>query len=67
MIQLNHDGGKGPEKKYIKKDIRRKKMHYSYQRISIIYFIIDQQIARHFVYYSECLSNPLFLLCNINP
>ena len=23
------------------------------------YFIIDQQIARHFVHYSECLSNPL--------
>ena len=24
-----------------------------------IYFIIDQQIARHFVQYSECLSHPL--------
>ena len=23
-------------------------------------FIIDQQIARHFVHYSECLSNPPF-------
>ena len=23
------------------------------------YFIIDQQIARHFVHYRECLSNPL--------
>ena len=23
------------------------------------YFIIDQQIARHCVHYSECLSNPL--------
>ena len=24
-----------------------------------IYFIVDQQIARHFVHYSERLSNPL--------
>ena len=24
-----------------------------------IYFIIDQQIARHFVQFSECLSSPI--------
>ena len=24
-----------------------------------IHFLIDQQIARHFVHYSECLSHPL--------
>ena len=28
------------------------------------YFIIYQQIARHFVHYIENLSNPPFLLCN---
>ena len=57
---------KGPEKKY-KKDTRRKKMRYSYQRISKRYIIIDQQIARHFMYLSEFLSNPLSHLSNINP
>ena len=30
------------------------------------YFIIDQQIAQHFGHYSECLYNPLSLLCNSN-
>ena len=29
-----------------------------------IYFIIDQQIAQHFVQYSECLWNPPLLVCN---
>ena len=36
-------------------------------RLNKRYFIIDQQIARHFVHYSECLSNPLYLLCNYQP
>ena len=30
------------------------------------YFIIDQQIARHFVHYSEYHYNPPSLLCNSN-
>ena len=30
------------------------------------YFMIDQQIARKLVYYSECLSNPPSLLSNSN-
>ena len=30
------------------------------------YFIIDQQIARHFLQYNECLSNPPSLLSNSN-
>ena len=30
------------------------------------YFIIDQQIARHFVHYSKCLDNPPSLLSNSN-
>ena len=34
--------------------------------MSKIYFIIDQQIARHFVHYSECLDNPPSLLSNSN-
>ena len=36
------------------------------QHICKIYLIIDQQIAQHFVQYSECLSNPPSLLCNSN-
>ena len=33
------------------------------------YFIIDQQIARHFVHYSECLSNltSFYTIQLINP
>ena len=30
------------------------------------YFIIDQQIARHLVHYSECLYTPVFLYNSIN-
>ena len=30
------------------------------------YFIIDQQIAGHFVHYSECLFHPPSLLCHSN-
>ena len=30
------------------------------------YFMIDQQIARHFLQYSDCLSNPPSLLFNSN-
>ena len=30
------------------------------------YFMIDQQIAWHFVHLSQCFSNPLSLLCNSN-
>ena len=29
-------------------------------------FIIDQQIAEHFVHYSGCLYHPPPLLCNLN-
>ena len=38
-------------------------------RLNKRYFIIDQQIARHFVHYSECLSNPpsLYATQMINP
>ena len=32
--------------------------------LSKTYFIIDQQIARHFVHYSECIYHPPSLLCN---
>ena len=33
------------------------------------YFLIDQQIARHFVHYSECLYHPLIYYATqiINP
>ena len=30
------------------------------------YLIIDQQIARHLMHYSDCLYNPHSLLCNSN-
>ena len=30
------------------------------------YFIIDQQIVRHFVQFSESLPNPPSLICNSN-
>ena len=32
----------------------------------IRYSILDRRIARHFVHFSECLYNPLSLLCNSN-
>ena len=29
-----------------------------------IFFIIDHHLARHFLYYVECLSSPLPILCS---
>ena len=39
-----------------------KKMNHINKR----YFRLDQQIARHFVHYSESLYHPPILLCNSN-
>ena len=36
----------------------------SYMYIDKRYFIIDQQIACHFVHFGECYSNFPSLLCN---
>ena len=38
-------------------------LHYQWEEANIYLFkrcfMIERQIARHFVHYSECLSNPL--------